>query len=137
MVVSMKCVIFKLLNYSKSKNMNLASKWSHDNMYKLERHPELEIIPEIINTNIWKENGIDHPFKVIQKELAPKGYYLQDISTDKETFCSDRYYRDLKYKIIIGPQIVICEEPLWHGLNVIPNSNTEMNILKPFVYKPY
>lgn len=62
------------------------------------------------NPKTWERRGVPHPFKEAQKELASKGYYLQDISDPGKSF--DIY-------IVLGSE-AIQGEPLWHGLNIIP-----------------
>lgn len=58
----------------------------------------------------WEKQGIQQPFKELQKQLTHYGYYLQDFTDNQE----------LGHVIILGPYPMTHKRPLWHGLNEIP-----------------
>lgn len=116
------------LHYGEIKDRNLAKKCTHDHN-RMEKISKFKNLAKIFNVNTWKEKGIKHPFKEIQKELFDKGYYLQDISKDVE-FGIYGNFEGRNCEIVVGPNMIHCEEQPWHGLNVIPDS--EMDIIKPF-----
>lgn len=63
------------------------------------------------NFDTWKEKGVPHPFKEIQKEYAKKKYYVQDLSDPSKG-------RSIIIRVSTEPYK--STKKLWHGLNVIP-----------------
>ena len=57
----------------------------------------------------WKKRRTTNPFEELQNALIRYGYYLQDLTENPE----------YGHVITIGPQPIICDHVLWHGLNVI------------------
>ena len=59
----------------------------------------------------WKKMDIEQPFKVIQRNLAEKGFFLYDVSDPSKSFNIFWILRIEKMEKL---------PILWHGLNVIP-----------------